>query len=685
LEVKHTMSGFDSIDSALDAIKRGEMVIVMDDEDRENEGDLIMAAEFATAEKIGFLVRYSTGIICAPMKASRAEKLALPPMVVNNTDPKKTAFTVSCDHVGVSTGVSGADRALTFRKLAAKDSTADEFCRPGHVFPLVAKPGGVFERRGHTEASVDLCRFAGCTPVAVIGEITNDDGTMARLPECQIFARRFGMKLITIEALVAWRKENEAAFLAKKKADKLKKKEKQQQDEESKENKEKKEKKVELLAECKLPIQRGDKDLGDWTLRCYLSHLDNLRRHIVLIKGDVAELAKEEPVLVRVHSECFTGDVLGSQRCDCGEQLNLSLVEINRRGRGLLIYVDGHEGRGIGLENKLKAYHAMQANDSIDTYLANEMLGFPAEMRNYDTPLAILEELNISKIELLSNNPEKFQAFEEKIAAFSPLLCKPNKHNEKYLGAKRNRETALKAAITLPLQQQHQQQQQKEEEGNSKEKQRIEKYDIIDKLKKEVPLALPAVSEIEKLRLGIVRTRWNAEFVDSFFEGTKEALLAAKVKSEHIFESVVPGAWELPFAAQRMIQSGTVDAVICFGVLIKGQTQHFKFISQAVSQGLMKVQLKTGVPVIYGVLHCTTIEQAIERCNSSSTLIPSLAATAINMATLKGDAVPIDNTTSLSSSVEDKTNNQLNNKQGDFRIILPASFTTPLVPPCYQG
>ena len=281
-------------------------------------------------------------------------------------------------------------------------------------------------------------------------------------------------------------------------------------------------------------------------------------------------------MLARVHSECFTGDVLGSQRCDCGEQLSQSLIKIAEKGRGILIYVDGHEGnflpfpltllnssnphfplfsfcmigRGIGLENKLKAYRTMQTDDKIDTYLANEMLGFPAEMRTYETPLAILNDLRIAKINLLSNNPDKFQAFQEKIAFVTPLLCKPNKHNANYLTAKRHRETARATPSSIRLQQQHSL---NNNNNNNKPFEKGSKEDLLDGLKKEVALDLPPIPVIEKLRLGIVRTRWNATLVDSLFEGCKESLLASKVQSTNILESVVPGAFELPFAAQVCI------------------------------------------------------------------------------------------------------------------------------------
>lgn len=615
---------FNSVNDAIEAIKRGEFVVVMDDEDRENEGDLVVAAEHITTEKMAFLIRNTSGIICAPMTQERADQLELPPMVVSNTDPKKTAFTVSCDTEGTSTGVSAADRALTIKALADPSAKASQFRKPGHIFPLVARPGGVLERRGHTEASVDLCQFAGLKPVGVLAEIANDDGTMSRLKECYALARKHHLMITTVEAIAEYKKSLTSNSHY-----------------------------VEVLAECEIPVQRQDKFLGDWTMRCYRSYPDGLSRHVVLFKGDIA--ASKEPVLTRIHSECFTSHVIGSRKCDCSQQMDISLEIIDKAGCGVVLYVDGHEGRGIGLHNKIKAY-SLQDSKRLNTYEANEALGFPIEMRNYDTPLAILRHLGISKIAIISNNPAKVQAFGDLVAKVVPVLCEPNEHNSDYLKAKRVYEKQLETLLptqepasqasttpttttttttiptTTPLDISSSKSTNEEVELNNN------KYCADPHLSKQIPIHLPSLDNISTLRIGVIRTSWNETLVGTLHAKCLSALLEYGIQQENIVQDFdVPGSFELPFAAQSLARSGRVDAVICFGVLIKGETMHFEYISGSVSQGLMQAQLATGVPVIYGVLNCLTLEQAAVRCGTTgdSILPQSLAATAIRMASLK--------------------------------------------------
>lgn len=411
---------FATIPEAIMAIANGEIVVVMDDEDRENEGDLVMAAEMATEEKLAMFVNYTTGILCAPMTADRALELELPPMCFINQDHKGTAFTVTADAIGTGTGVSANDRATTFRSLAGASFKASNFVRPGHVFPLVARPGGVLERRGHTEASVDLCRLAKLTPVAVIAEMVTSEGPMMRLPQAAAFAKEHGLKLCTVEQLVKYRESAEGALSSTSV--------------------------VEEDVEVDLPIDPAGKDLGIFKCKSFYSRLDG-RHHIVMIRGDISH-KPFDPVLVRVHSECFTGDVLSSQRCDCGEQKDRSLQMIAARDRGVFIYCVGHEGRGIGLVEKLKAYRIMQDDPKVDTYAANRALNHPEDTRDYHTAIAILRTLGVQRINLLTNNRDKASAFgEDMVVITTPLEGTLKPHNKSYLEAKRKRHGTLTVIV----------------------------------------------------------------------------------------------------------------------------------------------------------------------------------------------------------------------------------------------
>jgi 3,4-dihydroxy 2-butanone 4-phosphate synthase/GTP cyclohydrolase II len=389
---------FDPVEDAIEAIRQGEMVIVVDDEERENEGDLVMAAEKVTPERINFMAKFARGLICVPLTEERADELGLQPMVGSGSS-HETNFTVSVDaRYGISTGISAYDRALTIQLLADPDAGPRDFVQPGHVFPLRAKPGGVLRRAGHTEASVDLARLAGLYPAAVICEIMNDDGTMARVPELREFARRHGLKMTSIADLIRYRSQRE--------------------------------KLVRREAEAELPTE-----FGRFRIIAYSNEVDN-KEHVALVKGEVAG---EENVLVRVHSECLTGDTLLSKRCDCGPQLHEALRQIEHEGRGVLLYIR-QEGRGIGLINKIKAY-ALQ-DQGLDTVEANRQLGFPEDLRDYGIGAQILKDLGLSTIRLLTNNPKKVVGLEGyglKITEQVPLQVKPNEHNYEYLRVKKEK------------------------------------------------------------------------------------------------------------------------------------------------------------------------------------------------------------------------------------------------------
>jgi 3,4-dihydroxy 2-butanone 4-phosphate synthase/GTP cyclohydrolase II len=388
---------FSKIEEAITAIKAGRPVVVADHPGRENEGDLIVAAEKIAPELVAFIVRHTSGIICVSLLPDRLEQLRLPLMVADNTESHRTAFTISVDWKhGTTTGVSAADRSATIRALADPAANAEGFVRPGHIFPLRCEPAGVLARPGHTEAAVDLARLAGLFPAGVLCEIVNDDGSMAQGEQREAFARRHHLPYITIPELVAYRRSRERL--------------------------------VTKAATARLPTRHGI-----FTTHVYCSILDGAE-HIALVKGEVSG---RENVLVRVHSECVTGDVLGSLRCDCGQQLENALARIAREEAGVVLYLRNHEGRGIGLTDKLRAY-ALQ-DDGLDTVQANVKLGLPADLRSYDVGAQILTDLGLTTIRLMSNNPAKFQGLETyrlKIVERVPLLTTPTCENRNYLRAK---------------------------------------------------------------------------------------------------------------------------------------------------------------------------------------------------------------------------------------------------------
>jgi 3,4-dihydroxy 2-butanone 4-phosphate synthase / GTP cyclohydrolase II len=393
-------SPFAPIGEVIAAIARGEMVVMVDDEDRENEGDLIMAAEFATPEKLAFIVRHTSGVICAPLTGTRCDDLRLPLMVDNNTESHRTAFTDSVDLIdGVSTGISAADRAATLRALADPSLTATAFARPGHIFPLRAREGGVLKRAGHTEAAVDLARLAGCAPAGVICEICNDDGTMARLPQLQEFCRQHGLLLSSIADLIKYRRRHE--------------------------------KLVTKVGSAVVPTE-----WGTFTCVAYRSELDDTE-HLAFVLGDVGD---GDPTLVRVHSECLTGDVFGSRRCDCGPQLGLAMARIAAEGRGVVVYLRGHEGRGIGIGHKIRAYSLQ--DQGLDTVDANVELGLPVDSREYGIGAQILADLGVHELRVMTNNPSKYgglAGYGLSVVERVPIASVPTPENIEYLRTKRDR------------------------------------------------------------------------------------------------------------------------------------------------------------------------------------------------------------------------------------------------------
>jgi 3,4-dihydroxy 2-butanone 4-phosphate synthase/GTP cyclohydrolase II len=390
---------FSPVEEAIEDIRAGRMVVVCDDEDRENEGDLVMAAQFVTPEAINFMAKEARGLICLALTPERCDQLGLDLMAAKNESPFETAFTVSIEaREGVSTGISAADRARTIQVAIDPASSPRDLVQPGHVFPLKAKPGGVLERTGQTEASVDLARLAGLNPSGVICEVMNDDGTMARVHDLVPYCKQHGLKMITVADLIAYRRIH----------DKL----------------------VERVVETRLPTK-----YGEFTAVGYRALLDD-KHHVAMVKGDVSGLPD---VLVRVHSECLTGDVFHSMRCDCGEQLESALAQIEHEGRGVLLYL-AQEGRGIGLLNKLKAYNLQDGG--LDTVDANLALGLPVDLRDYGIGAQILSDLGLTSIRILTNNPKKIRGLEGyglSVTDQVPIVHASNPHNEAYLAAKRDR------------------------------------------------------------------------------------------------------------------------------------------------------------------------------------------------------------------------------------------------------
>ena len=390
----------DSVEKAIADVAAGKLVLVVDDENRENEGDLVCAAKFATPEAVNFMATHAKGLICMPMSAELCRRLDLPQMVSSNTDNHQTAFTVSIDHVSTTTGISAVERSATALAVADPNSRPEDFRRPGHMFPLEAREGGVLKRTGHTEATVDLCRLAGLEPVGLCCEIMRDDGTMMRMEELSAFAKKHGLTMVSVADVISYRLTVRRESL------------------------------VERVTSAKLPTK-----YGNFTIHGFVNRL-NGEHHIALSMGDVAD---GKPVLCRIHSECLTGDALGSARCDCGEQYQAAMRAIAAEGRGLLVYMR-QEGRGIGLINKIRAY-ALQ-DEGYDTYDANIKLGFPADLRDYGIGAQIIASLGVGKLRLMTNNPKKISGltgFGLEVTEVVPIEMEANDYNRRYLRTKRDR------------------------------------------------------------------------------------------------------------------------------------------------------------------------------------------------------------------------------------------------------
>lgn len=564
--IKINSNKFNNLEKALINLRNGKPIILMDSDDRENEGDLVVGAESVTKEIITFFINNSSGIICVPMEESRAKKLKLNKMVENNSDPHQTPFTISCDHKLTKTGISAIDRTTTIVNLANDNSNAYDFTRPGHVYPLVSSKAGLFERDGHTEGSIELCKLANIKPIATIAELMNKDGTVKNYEDCLKFAKENGLILVTMKELKEYLKIDQ-------------------------------QRKTRIIASCEIEL----KDYNTWQLLCY-SNVKNINSpHKVLIKGNIYE-DNDQPIMVRIHSECFTGDVLGSLMCDCNEQLKLSMRLITKNNKGIIIMPADHEGRGIGICNKIRAYRIMKnSNYQVDTYQANKLLGLPEDARNYDCVVDILKDLGINKIDLLTENTDKIEILKDKINKIIPLECEPNIHNMNYLKTKRLKNNSM----------------------NNVSKKLLEVNTFMEKMNNN--------GKNDGIKIGIISTIWYQEILDNFIIQLKEELNNLGIMDNNIKLYTAPGCFEIPYLAKKIIKNNEVNILICLGAVIKGETAHFEYISTAVINGLMNLQLDMEFPVINGILNCYDRGQAMDRFSKTSGLAKSLALSTIHM------------------------------------------------------
>ncbi len=564
MSTARTTTPFATIEEAIEEIRHGRMVVVCDDEDRENEGDLVMAAQFVTPEAINFMAKEARGWICLALTPERCDELGLELMTAKNESALQTPFTITIEaRDGVTTGVSAHDRAHTMQVAVDPSSRPEDLRQPGHVNPLKAKPGGVLERTGHTEASVDLARLAGLVPAGVICEVMNEDGSMARVPDLAAYCERHGLKMVTIADLIAYRRRN----------DRL----------------------IERVVATRLPTT-----FGDFEAVGYRSMVDD-KHHVALVKGDVAG---QPDVLVRVHSECLTGDVFHSLRCDCGEQLESALAMIEREGCGVLLYL-AQEGRGIGLLNKLRAYRYQE--EGLDTVEANERLGLPADLRDYGIGAQILADLGLSSIRILTNNPKKIRGLEGyglSVSAQIPIEHAPNAHNESYLRTKAQRmgHTLHHQGLNLDEELLHAER----EHDRAVAEDPRERRGAIVRAGARGRAGRP-VSDAYAIVVG----RFYEELAERLIDGATGAFEA---DGDHVVEVFdVPGAYELPLGASYAAASGRFAGVACLGAVIRGETSHYDHVCAEAARGVMDVQLRTGVPCAFGVLTVDSMEQALAR------------------------------------------------------------------------
>ena len=536
-------NAFATIEEALEDVRAGRVVIVVDDADRENEGDFVLAAERATPEVLNFMVTHGRGIVCMPVTPQRLEELRIPLMVSKNNESHGTAFAVSIDIRGrTTTGTSAFDRAATVLAITDPELRPDDIRMPGHVFPLMAQEGGVLKRAGHTEATVDLARLAGLYPAGVLCEVLHPDGTMARLPELVRVAAEHGLKMISIADLIEYRRHREHL--------------------------------VNRTAEASIPTAHGE-----FTAFTYESLVDG-NVHVAFVLGDVGD---GERILVRVHSECLTGDVFGSLRCDCGDQLEAAVERVGAEGRGVVLYIRGHEGRAIGLTHKLRAYQLQERGR--DTVEANVELGFAADPRDYGIGAQILVDLGVKSMRLLTNNPAKragLEGYGLSIVEREPLEVRPNARNIEYLRTKREKLGHI--------------------------------LDGLETLGRGGPMRDVRGDFLARgRRLAIVVARFNELVTGKLLEGALECLRAHGVDEDDLLVAWVPGAFELPLVSRRLAASGGFDAVICLGAVMRGETPHFDHVAGQAALGIRTAAEDTGVPVIFGVLTTDTLEQAIDR------------------------------------------------------------------------